>query len=112
MVFVSEIETESVERAREVRRAVDTNGGLLDLLLLAELAQEQHADLCRQRLKQPYVTDLVRFGIDRRKQPVAFVVDLDHRLIHRYVIRLGVAAGLEIGLLHPVVDSGSTPFDT
>ena len=85
---------------------------MLDLLLLAEFTQKQQGELRRSRLKQPDMGDFVRCEIDRSVQPVAFVVDPNHRFVHRDVIRLGVAAGLYVGFLHPVVNRGSTAFDT
>ena len=91
MFFVAEIEAEPVERTRQVRCTVDEKGRLLDLLLLAEFTQKQHGELRRSRLKQPDIEDFVRGGIDCRVQPVALVVDLNHRLVHRDVIRLGIA---------------------
>jgi hypothetical protein len=112
MFLVSEIETEPVERTRKVCRAIDENCRVLDLLFLAKFAQEQHGELCRPRLKQPCVQDFVRRGIDCSVQPVTLVVDLNHGFVHCDVIRLGVASGLYVGFLYPVVNRCSTPFDT
>lgn len=95
-----------------MRCAVDEERRLLDLLLLAEFPHKQHGQLRGTRLKQPYMEDLVRCGIDGGVQPVALVVDLNHRLVDRDVIRFGVAAGLYVGFLHPVVNRGATAFDT
>lgn len=53
MVFGKGIEAEPVERTREMLRAIDEERPLLDLLFVAEFAQEQHGELCRPRLKQP-----------------------------------------------------------
>ena len=105
-------QAKSVECASECRRRVDQERGLLDLLLLAGFAQKQHGKLHSSCLKQPCMQDFVRLWIDGGKQPVTFVIHLNHRLIDRDVIRLAVAAGLYIGFLHPVVNRGATPFDT
>jgi hypothetical protein len=87
-------QAESVEGASKCRRSIDEERGLLDLLLFAEFPQEQHGELRGSCLKQPFVQDFVRVGIDGGEQPVAFVVDLNHRLVDRDVIRRAVAAGL------------------
>jgi len=112
MFFVSEIETKSMKCTSQVRCAVDEERGLFDLLLLAEFAQKQHGELRRTRLKQPCVQDFVRRGIDCSVQPVTLVVDLNHGFVHCDVIRLGVVSGLYVGFLYPVVNGGSTAFDT
>jgi hypothetical protein len=112
MFFVSALEAKSIERTRKVCRTVDENCRVLDLLLLAEFTQKQHGELRRTRLKQPCVQDFVRRGIDGCVQPVTFIVDLNHGLVDRNVIRLGIAAGLYVGFLHPVVNRRPTAFDT
>ena len=81
MFFVSEIEAEAIERTRQVDCSVNEERRLLDLLLLAEFAQEQHGELRRTRLKQPCVQNFVRRGIDCSVQPVTLVVDLNHGFV-------------------------------
>ena len=87
-------QAESVEGASERRRCIDEERGLLDLLLLAEFAQEQHGELRGSRLKQPCMQDFVRLRFDGGEQLLAFVIHLNHRLVHRDVIRRAVAPGL------------------
>jgi hypothetical protein len=53
MFLVSEIEAESSECASEVRRTIDEECRVLDLLSLAKFARGQHSQLRRSRLKQP-----------------------------------------------------------
>jgi hypothetical protein len=84
---------------------------LLDLLLLAEFAQEQHGQLRRSGLKRPCMKDSVRFGIDGGVQPVALAVDLNHRFVGRGLIRLYVTVGLSVGFLYPVANGRSTSLD-
>jgi len=50
------------------------------------------------------VEDVVRRRIDGGLQPEAFVIDLNHGLIQRNVIRRFPARGLSVGLLDPIVD--------
>jgi len=54
---------------------------------------------------------IVRFGIDNSVQPVALIVELDHGLVERDVIRLGTVCRLSVGLLDPIVNS-RTPSST
>jgi hypothetical protein len=58
------------------------------------------------------MTELVCVGIDRGVQPVTLAVDANHRLITRDLIRIDVAVGLKISFIHPVMNRGSTSFDT
>jgi hypothetical protein len=73
---------------------VDGKRHVRDLLFLAALTKERHGELRRPRLKQPTMEELIRVGIDRRKQPVTLAVDTNHRLVNRNLIRLDVAVGL------------------
>ena len=73
-------------------RSVDEEGGLLDLLFLAEFAEKQQRQLRSPGLKQPDVEEFVCLGIDSGVQPVALIVDSNHRFVHRDLIR-GFVAG-------------------
>ena len=75
-------------------RIVDEKRYVRDLLFLAEFTKKQHSELRRSRLKQPNVKELIRVGIDRRKQPVTLAVDANHRLVNRDLIRFDVTVGL------------------
>lgn len=50
--------------------------------------------------------------VDRRQQPVPLVVEANHCLVQRNVIRVLVAFRLQIGFPHPVVNSAPTVVDT
>ena len=56
--------------------------------------------------------EIVGFRIDRRHQPVAIIVEVDHRLVECDLIRRLAGLGLEIRLLHPIVNGGAAPIDT
>jgi hypothetical protein len=105
-------EAESIERSREMRRGIDEEGRVVDLLLVAEFVQKQHGQLRGSRRKQPHMEEIVRFRIDGRVEPMTFVVDLNHGLVNRHPIRCSVAGRLEIGFFDPVVDRSSAPSDT
>jgi len=90
-------------------RRVDENCSVLDRLSLVEFTEKQHGSFGRACSKRPDVEQFVRLRIDG-VQPAALVIDSNHRLVDRDLIRDGVAVGLQVGLLHPVVDGRSTPF--
>lgn len=54
-------EAESVERSRGMRCVTDENGHVVDLLLIAESAREQHGESCGPCRKQPSAEEYVRF---------------------------------------------------
>ena len=87
-------EAESIQCSGEMVSVIDENRHIFELLFLAEFTQEQHGELCRPRLKQPDVKELIRLRIDSGIQPVTFVVDLNHRLVERDVIRIGITGWL------------------
>lgn len=63
-------------------------------------------------LKQSEVTEFVAFEIDCGVQLISFIVDPDHCFVQHDLIRIFVAGRLYIGLLYPVVNGGTTSFDT
>jgi hypothetical protein len=87
-------EAESLQRGVEMGRSIDEERGLLDLLFLAEFAEKQHGELCSPGLKQPDSKEFVRVGIDSGVQPVALIVDSNHRFVQRDLIRGSVACRL------------------
>lgn len=56
--------------------------------------------------------EFLRFRIDGVVQLVPFIIDLNHRFVHRDVIWFDVAAGLYIGFLYPIMNRCATAFDT
>lgn len=75
-------------------RSIDEKRGLLDLLFVAELAEKQQRELCGPGLKQPDVEGFVYLVIDCGIQPVALIVDPNHRLVYSNLIWNGIAVGL------------------
>jgi hypothetical protein len=78
----------------EVWRSIDQKCGLLDLLFLAELSEEQQSELGRECLKQPDMKEFVRGRIDCGVQPTPLTVDPNHGLVDRDLIRNRVAGRL------------------
>ena len=82
-----------------MRCGIDEERCVVGLLSVAEFTQEQHGELRGSRRKQPHVEEFVGCGINGRIQPVSFVVDLNHGLVNRDVIRCRIAGRPEIGFL-------------
>jgi len=67
-------EPEPLQRSFEIVRSIDEKRRLFNLLFVAEFTKKQHDELRRSRLKQPYMVEFVRVGIDSSVQPVSFVL--------------------------------------
>ena len=87
-------EPEPLQRSFEIVRSIDEKRRLLNLLFVAEFTKKQHGELRCEYLKQPYVKEFVRVGIDCSVQPVALTVDANHGFVHRNLIRISIAIGL------------------
>lgn len=68
--------------------------GLLNLVSRAKFAGSQHDELRGSGLNQPAMEEFVGSGLDRDVQPVALIVDSNHRLVQRGLIRSFVAGRL------------------
>ena len=104
--------SESIERRGQMRCDIDENGRIVEVLLLAEFAHEQHSELRGSSRKQPHMEELVRFRINSCVEPAAFVVELNHGFVDRCLTRRAATGRLEIGLFDPVADGSSTSLDT
>ena len=87
-------EPESLQCSFEIVRSVDEEGGVLDLLFLAEFTEKQHGESRGSRLKEPDVEEFIHLWIDSGVQPAALVVDLNHCLVNHNLIRSTVAGRL------------------
>jgi hypothetical protein len=87
-------ESESLQRGFEVVRFIDEEGCVLDLLFLAEFTEKQHSELRGSGLKQPHVEEFIGLRINGGVQPVSFVIDLNHSLVDRDLIRSSVTGWL------------------
>ena len=95
-----------------MRCGIDENGRIVDVLLVAEFAHEQHSELRDSSRKQPHMEELVRFRINSCVEPAASVVELNHGFVDRYLIWRSIAGRPESSFSDPVVDGGSTTIDT
>jgi hypothetical protein len=59
-----------------------------------QLTEEQHGKLHRSGREEPTVEEFIRLGIDGSVQPAAFIIQPDHRLVNRDVIRTLTSFGL------------------
>jgi hypothetical protein len=85
--FVWKSESCSLECSLEVCRAIDEKHGVIDIVFLAEFLQEVFSQYgCRGR-KQPKMKDFVCVRIDSGVQPELLVVDSNHSLVDRDVVR-------------------------
>ena len=109
---VSKSEITAMECGMESRRAVDEELGVIDFVFRLEFSQESSHECGRTGRMKPYVEELIGFRIDRRHQPVAIIVEMDHRLVEGDLIRRFAGLGLEICLLHPILNGGAASIDT
>lgn len=106
------IETESVERVLEGPRVIDKEGGVGHVVALLELAEELERGPLPSGYKQPVMEEFVSLWIDGSEQPILLIVESDPSFADCNVIRAPATGGLEVGFLHPVVDSRSSPVVT
>ncbi len=75
-------------------RPIDEKHGVGDVVFLGELRQKRMSEnLCCRRFKL-CMKQFFRLGIDGSIQPILLVVELDHGLINRDVIRTPSSFGL------------------
>ncbi len=94
MVVHSKSEAESVECGFQMSRSINQECGVGELLFLSEFTEKQHGELRFTGLKEPYVKELVCFGVDSSVQPVALAVEANHGFVNRNLIRTHIAVGL------------------
>ena len=87
MCDVPKSEAVSVECSLKPRSSIDEEFGILHVVFLSEFLEEFLGhDRC-SGWKQPDVEVSVRLGIDGSLQPPSLVIQLNHGLVDRYVIR-------------------------
>jgi hypothetical protein len=105
-------EAEIGENDAEIVRSVDEKRAVRDRTFLNEFPEKLPRRPLGSARVAPDVEEFVRFWIDGGVQPVTLVVELNHRLVDRDVIRATSAGRLSVGFLNPAVNRRSTPFDT
>lgn len=104
-------EAVSVACGLQPRCSVDEKEGVGDVVFCAQFTEKPLCEGDRTPEWSRTWEKFVGFGIDRRHQLVAVVVQPNHRFVHRDVSRRFAVRGLESGLAHSVVDGGVTPDD-
>ena len=76
------------------RRAVDEKDRIVDVMFLTQFSEKHRGGRRCSRRIEPHVQQAVGVGIDSSVQPISLVIELDHGLINRHVIRVGTVCGL------------------
>ena len=75
-------------------RSVNEKHGVVDVVFLAEFREKRVSDTIVCRRFKLCMEEFVRFWVDSSVQPVPFVVESDHSLVNRNVIRILPIFGL------------------
>jgi len=75
-------------------RSINEKHGVVDIVFLAEFHEKRVSDTIVCRRFKLCMEEFIRFWIDSSVQPVPFVVESDHSLINRNVIRILPIFGL------------------
>jgi len=87
MSFVSEIEVVFATGSLEWSRAIDENDRIIYVVFLPEICEKLICDSivsCRFKL---CMEQIIRFWIDSSVQPILFIIESNHGIIDRNVIR-------------------------
>lgn len=87
-------EVGAVGNGLEPRPPVNEQCGVMDVVSLQEWPSEPVSQCDRSRRKQPDIEEFIRVWIDDGVQPVAVVVELNHRLVNGDVGRYVPVGGL------------------
>lgn len=85
--FRPESEPVSVECNVKPRNRIDEKHGVGDVVVLSECREEAFGQCLRSGRKEPDVENFVGNRIDGSVQPEALIVEVDHGLVERNVIR-------------------------
>jgi hypothetical protein len=85
-------------------QSIDEKHGVGDVVFLGEFRQKRMSkDLCCRRFNLR-MEQFVCLGIDGGRQLILLIVESDHRLVNRNVIRTLTSFGLSIGLVNPIMN--------
>ena len=87
VAFVAEIEAVTGAGVFQRRRTVDKKHGVVDVVFLAQFREERVSEHVRSGWLELRMQQFVGFGVDGSVQPVLFVIESDHGLVDRDVIR-------------------------
>ncbi len=74
--------------------AIDEKDGVVNIVFLAEFGKERMSNSFVCRRFQRCLQQFGCFRIDSSVQPVLLIIEPDHGLIHRNVIRIPIGFGL------------------
>ncbi|GAA0217178.1 hypothetical protein GCM10009000_034950 [Halobacterium noricense] len=94
MFLVSVLEAVTVESCLQPRCRIDEKERIIDEMFLAKFGEKHLDNRLISRRRELNVQQAVRVGIDSCVQPEPFVVELDHGLVNRDVIRVRTVEGL------------------
>ena len=83
-----------MEYCLEPRYRIGGRDCVIDEMFVAEFSKEHLCNRLISRRREMDVQQSVRVGSNRCVQPVPFVVELDHGLVNRNVIRIRTVEGL------------------
>ena len=83
-----------MESRLQPRCRIDEKHRVIDEMFLSNFSKKHLSNRLVSRRRELHVEQAVRLGIDRSVQPEAFVIELDHGLVNRNVIRINTASGL------------------
>lgn len=89
-----ESEAEMVTGRLQPRHSIDQKDRVVNEMFFAEFFEKHLGQRGGSSRKQSDVQQAIPRGIDRRVQPVALVIDLNHGFVDRDVIRVFTVCGL------------------
>ena len=92
MAFGLKSEPCSLECSVEVSRAINEKDGVYDIMFLPQFSEEDFGKSGCRGSKQPQMKEFVCVWISSSRQPVLLIVDANHCLVDRNLIR-SVAVG-------------------
>ena len=83
-----------MKRCLQPRCRIDETHRVIDEMFLPNLTKKHLSNRLISRRRELHVEQAVRLGINRSVQLEAFVIELDHGLVNRNVIRISTASRL------------------
>ena len=94
MFLASEIVASSVTGSLQRLRAINQKYCLRKIVFLVDLSEKRLSNNCICGWFKACMQQFICGWIDRRVQPILLIIELDHRLINRNVIRILPRFGL------------------
>jgi hypothetical protein len=110
--FVSKVHAKFVESSLQPRSAVDKKLCIGDIVFLTEFPQKSFRERENSGCEVSTMPYSVDRGIDRCVNAEPLSVDVDPRLVQRYLLRRRNTGRFESGLLDPIVQGRPATLDT